>query len=56
LVGKEISMFVDRHEVKSGPLDELSFDDLDRLIQAIDAETARHASNAGESGDTDSAT
>src|SRR5229473_6994952 len=45
LVGKEMGLFVDRHEVKSGPLDELSYDDLGRLIDALDAEEARRASN-----------
>jgi hypothetical protein len=54
LIGKEISMFVDRHEVKSGPLDSLSFEDLDALIECVNVETARRALNAGESADPDS--
>jgi hypothetical protein len=56
LVGKELGLFVDRHEVKSGPLDALStlgMEDLDAVIEACNARLADPA-NAGESGDTDS--
>jgi hypothetical protein len=54
LVGKEMGLFVDRHEVKSGPLDEMNFEDLEKIIEALDAEEARRASNPGDAGDTDS--
>jgi hypothetical protein len=54
LLGKNLGLFTDRLEVRSNPLDELSFEDLERLIEALDAESAGRASNAGESGDTDS--
>jgi hypothetical protein len=32
----------------------MSFEDLEAIIEATNAEAARRASNAGESGDTDS--
>jgi hypothetical protein len=54
LIGREKSMFVDRLEVKSGPFDEMSIEDIDAIIEAVKAETARRASNAGESDDVDS--
>lgn len=41
LLGKEIGMFVDRKEIKTGTLDDLDVDQLDELREAAIAEAAR---------------
>lgn len=43
LLGKELGMFVDRKEIRSGPLDEASPDELDRLREELISERARRA-------------
>ena len=43
LLGKELGMFVDRKEIRSGPLDEASPDELDRLREELIAERVRRA-------------
>jgi len=54
LMGRERGMFVEKHEVRGGPLEELSIADLERLVENADAESARRSTIAGESGDQDS--
>lgn len=50
LIGKELGMFVDRKEVRTGPLDNLPPDDAKALIEAIDAiQRARTAGPAAGS-------
>lgn len=44
LVGKELGMFIDRKEVRTGALDALPTDDLEAMENAIDAiQRARNA-------------
>jgi hypothetical protein len=54
LLGKTLGIFTEKIEVRGGPLDDINFEDLEALIEAVNAETARRASNAGESADADS--
>jgi hypothetical protein len=51
---KPWGIFLEKYEVRGGQLDDFRPEDLDAVIEAAKAETARRASNAGESGDTDS--
>lgn len=43
LVGKEIGMFVDRKEIKTGELDDIDLGELDEIRDALRAESARRA-------------
>ena len=47
LIGKELGMFIDRKEVRTGPLDDLPHDELKALRDAIDTISAAGASVAG---------
>ena len=48
LLGKELGMFIDRKEIRTGPLDGLPADEAQSLIEAIDAiHAARTAGNVG---------
>lgn len=47
LLGKEVGMFIDRKEVRTGALDEINQDELDRLRAELAAERLRRAGTAG---------
>lgn len=50
LLGKEIGMFVDRKEVRTGALDDLDADERAKLRAAIDGELAARSQGTGSSG------
>lgn len=45
LLGKELGMFVDRKEIRTGPLDEATPDELERLREELISERARRAAD-----------
>ena len=47
LIGKELGMFIDRKEVRTGPLDDLPHDELKAMRDAIDTIGSSGASVAG---------
>lgn len=49
LVGKELGMFVDRKEIKTGELDDINLDELDKIRDALRDESARRAGESRES-------
>lgn len=49
LVGKELGMFVDRKEIKTGELDDIDLGELDKIRDALRDESARRANEGRES-------
>ena len=45
LLGKELGMFIDRKEIRTGPLDEATPDELERLREELVAERTRRLAN-----------
>lgn len=50
LVGKELGMFVDRKEIRTGQLDDLDATEREQLRQALRDELARRAGGTGPTG------
>lgn len=48
LIGKELGMFVDRKEIKTGELDDIDLGELDKIRDALRDESARRANASGE--------